>query len=110
MFQVIETTAHYNRRGDVVRTDRRELFASPCPVACAKFRYRLDPVGGHSLGVNHQRGICIGTERDGQRFGFEAMFRLIEGDDRADRVLSGDLPAQSEKPWVAAQTIEGGAA
>ena len=43
MFQVIETTRRYTRRGDVIASSCRVVFEDADPIATGRFRYSIAP-------------------------------------------------------------------
>jgi hypothetical protein len=102
MFTVIQTIRTYNRRGDVIRTDAAEVFASEDVLATVRYRY-ANARGGHIVDANDARSISLSTERDGQRIDFSEMFRLVEGDEAYNAVLEERAPAVAEETWIASK-------
>lgn len=101
MFQVIETTSRYNRRGAVVSRSTRPIFASADPVECARYRYSIAK-GGYHVSHNNARNVTVQTMRDGQGFTFAELILLVDGREFFDAVADGRAPAQDEASWVAA--------
>ena len=47
MFKVVEVTETYNAGGHVIKTEKRVVFETECPVEMLKRCYEIDPEKGY---------------------------------------------------------------
>jgi hypothetical protein len=103
MFQVIETTRRYNRRGDVIASSDRVVFETADPIAATRFRYSVAPKCGHFVSLDNVRGVTLSTVQDGERVTFADVFRIVEGDEAYHAVIEDRAPPVAEATWIASK-------
>ena len=102
MFHVYEISRTFNHRGAVVRTDERRLASFEQAVDATAYRFKLEPRGCHMMSITDKRSISLTTRDDaGAEVSFADVFRMTEGQEAYDAVLSGKAPPVDEVSWIA---------
>jgi hypothetical protein len=102
-FELIERRDTYNRRGDVIRTERRTVATFDDAVAMLAESYRRDPRCGFLISLTDRHCVSLQREHNAAPIDFAEIFRIVEGDEAYLAVIEGRAPGQVESEWIAAK-------
>lgn len=103
-YRIVQIVDTYDRRGNIARSDKSEVFSSDDVLETVRYRYSKSATG-YLISLTDNECVRLVTERvDGSVIDFSEIYRIVEGDAAYHAVLNGDAEPVSEEVWIVSKS------